>query len=452
MFSAYSIRFWDVDAGKELLRPPGHNSSADAVAFSPSGKSVATVGDDATLCLWGATTGRNRWCVNEVKDGRHFLSLFFARGGRCVATNHDPVVFDLWDFATGEKTEQWPLRQAGLVLRSKPEGDYLPFWAINENREEMTAYRLDVAAGESIGPGVGPYFMPGPSFHPTPATRVIFSRDGLRAAVSDSWKRIDLLDLQTNEVLQTIEAARGTGREDTILDFALSPDGTVVASSWTSRHTHGIPEECKGVRLWDTASGRLLCQIDPKAFAMCPVWKLAFSPDGRILATLSGSVIGLWEVASGKSLGQFAEENNGCTWDFAFAPDGERLATPMNDGSTLIWDCKPSGWQPPKGKLTADDLTQLWQDLGDLNAEIAYHAVYTLAAAPEEAVPFLSERVKSVATWSSLRGVWALQRIGTPEARKSLSDLAAGVDEARLTREAKNALDWLDRRAKLPRE
>ena len=47
----------------------------------------------------------------------------------------------------------------------------------------------------------------------------------------------------------------------------------------------------------------------------------------------------------------------------------------------------------------------------------------------------------------ALRGIWVLERIGTPEARAVLDELAKGAPEARQTQEARNALDFLDRRA-----
>ncbi len=47
----------------------------------------------------------------------------------------------------------------------------------------------------------------------------------------------------------------------------------------------------------------------------------------------------------------------------------------------------------------------------------------------------------------AIRAIWVLERIGTPEARTVLEDLAQGAPEVRQTQEAKAALDFLDKRA-----
>ena len=53
------------------------------------------------------------------------------------------------------------------------------------------------------------------------------------------------------------------------------------------------------------------------------------------------------------------------------------------------------GQQPGRGKdLTKNDLYKLWLDLGSADAEIAFHALETLAAAEERSVEYLKPRLK----------------------------------------------------------
>ena len=51
---------------------------------------------------------------------------------------------------------------------------------------------------------------------------------------------------------------------------------------------------------------------------------------------------------------------------------------------------------------------------------------------------------------ADLRGVEALEHIGSPEARRLLEDLAMGTPEARLTREAKASLERLAKQPSTP--
>ncbi len=56
--------------------------------------------------------------------------------------------------------------------------------------------------------------------------------------------------------------------------------------------------------------------------------------------------------------------------------------------------------------------------------------------------------VKDRTILQSVRAIWVLQRIGTPEARAVLEKLATGASAARQTQEAKTTLQFLDRNQK----
>src|SRR5438094_6674069 len=72
-----------------------------------------------------------------------------------------------------------------------------------------------------------------------------------------------------------------------------------------------------GVRLWDTASGQLKAILQAGS-----VVTLAFSPDGKTLATASSDpTVELWDVASGQ-----LKVTLNADGPLAFSPDGQTLA------------------------------------------------------------------------------------------------------------------------------
>ena len=66
---------------------------------------------------------------------------------------------------------------------------------------------------------------------------------------------------------------------------------------------------------------------------------LAFSPDGKVLATGSeNSVIELWNVAAGKSLRTLTAHTRRLFYRIQFTPDGTRLISAGGDKTVSVWD------------------------------------------------------------------------------------------------------------------
>jgi RNA polymerase sigma factor (sigma-70 family) len=105
------------------------------------------------------------------------------------------------------------------------------------------------------------------------------------------------------------------------------------------------------------------------------VWTLAFSPDGKTLATAgSDGRVMLWDPATGKEQGAFKGHRSQVIV-VAFAPDGKTAASVSDDGVLLTWDPAtrkartttrvPAGQQGWSLAFTADGKTLVGASGGD---------------------------------------------------------------------------------------
>jgi WD40 repeat protein len=64
------------------------------------------------------------------------------------------------------------------------------------------------------------------------------------------------------------------------------------------------------------------------------IMSLAFSPDGRRLASSTGGDTKVWDVASGQELRTIKGTG------MAFSPDGRRLASATREDTVMVWDAE----------------------------------------------------------------------------------------------------------------
>ncbi|CAI7644574.1 unnamed protein product [Penicillium viridicatum] len=120
--------------------------------------------------------------------------------------------------------------------------------------------------------------------------------------------------------LQTLE-----GHSEVVYSVAFSQDGRLLASG--SRD--------KTIKLWDPATGALKHTLEEHSDPVCSV---AFSPDGWLLASGSeDKTIKLWDPATG-ALQHNLEGHSDIVESVDFSPDGRLLASGSHDQTVKLWD------------------------------------------------------------------------------------------------------------------
>jgi RNA polymerase sigma factor (sigma-70 family) len=440
-----TVRLWTVATGKELRKLEGHKDQVRHVAFSPDGALVASASHDGTVGLWEAATGKRLHSLPASFD--KIRCVAFSPDGNTIASGGIGWDFAvrLWDPRTGkERTpvgghQSWvgTLALVGddRVLTASQDGT-LREWELatgkplrqfegHQNRGKSVAVSVDgrqLATGGREGtirlwdPSSARVLRQLPG-HKDQVTVATFSRDGKVLATAGVDCMIRLWDPATGNNLGELG-----GHSEPIYGLALSPNGKVVASSsqdgtvrlwdvaareerrqWGGQEapeplafspdgkylavgTHG-----KTVFLWDVATGREVRRFEADAGSM----GVAFSPDGKTLATGTGPLVLLWEVATGKERLRLKGHREPVV-SVLFSRNGRLLISGSGDTSALVWDVtgRLREGRLAAVDLAAEELNAAWSALADVDAAEAYRALWTLTAAPQQAVPLLEKQLR----------------------------------------------------------
>ncbi len=150
-------------------------------------------------------------------------------------------------------------------------------------------------------------------YHGFAVSAVVFSPDGKWLAVASFDNKVTILDVATQRICTWLPDAFNRINNQ---GLAFSPDGKILAST-----------DNLAVNLWETDRWSRLRRLEGEGLTGDSV-SLAFSPDGKILAIAAKQKLLLWSPSSGEQLAsiQTAEVPTWLGSRLAFAPDRGRIA------------------------------------------------------------------------------------------------------------------------------
>jgi WD40 repeat protein len=507
------MRLFDVDTGKErkTFPPDGGGRRLGTVAFSPDGKIVAAAGD--AIRLYDVATGTERLCIER----KQATGLVFTDGGKTLTGAVMGTIYR-WDIATGKAVtpeggdsivEQVLVTADGSRVVTRGQDGDAHLWD-GHSGKHLRAIRAAWAHGLAMSPDgrflVWPVSDESVKFEVPDEPNTIYNGSRLRwydvAAdkVVDRFPAFkgdaqDLIFIDGGKRLVTVDHRDGmlriwdvaAAREERSLQampaaqkkqptliwrVALSHDGKTLAAGYDAARGGGGVRNLgfRGgphlVRLWDMASGKELHTLDAHRSY---VLDMAFSPDGRLLATAGErSAVFVWDTASGKRVASLPNGLPVGANGVAFSRDGRLLAAALPEGAIQIWEVatwtkrneyKGHGERAtvltfaPNGQLlsgSVDTTVLAWNTRPPrLAPSVSLESAWNDLAAREASTSFQSEGRFLAAPAEAIK--WFAKKIALPEAldpkqaRRWLADLGSDVFETREA--ASQALQRLDRQA-----
>jgi WD40 repeat protein len=349
------VRAWDVATGRELsARADGHDAPIRTVSFSPDGRTLVTGGENHQIRLWDGGTGR---FVQQLK-GHSANQLAFSPDGRLLAS--------AWEWNKRARVRDLE-RGIELYELAHDSADQVPSVAFTRDGKHVltVSWRWN---GEKPLPDTP---------HTPRCTGVLRTWDAATGKIVGDATLPDIqytvLALSPNGGLAAVGGSgaaplwicdlnRGRQRRlsqepwDDVKALAFSPDGRMLATGGIDRENvvtnAGVHRR---VQLWEVSTGRKIMTLSGHERT---VTATAFAPGGHILVTADGGdnfssprpgpqTIRFWDVVTGNELARFGGHGSDVT-SLAFSPDGKELVVGLHNGTALVWKTPAAVKRPVK--------------------------------------------------------------------------------------------------------
>jgi WD40 repeat protein len=282
-----SIQLWDAsDPHHPVAKATVTGQPAIRLAFSPDGRVLAAVGKSGYLHLWEVTDlGHPSAYFTTAIDAQDVYSAAFSPDGKTLATTSFDGAVRLWDLtdprhpavmATVVFTDANGRGRAAFGASFSPDGHLLAVagsaglsvWDVTDPRHPTSKKQIDQPVGDDA------YLS------------TTFSSDGRIIAGSTNNGPITLWSVASLGKDPVVPEKIATfPHRDAVVSITFTPDGTLVAGGGD-----GV------VRDW-----HLSADLRSASVGRSPGGTLSqFSPDGRILTTLTGEaesqMVRLWDV------------------------------------------------------------------------------------------------------------------------------------------------------------
>ena len=468
----------------------GHTKLVMEVTYDRNGKFVVTRGNDDVVKLWDAKTGT--WLRDLVVNAAGSVNrMVVSHNGTRVAISIEGGAVEVQDLATGQIVLTVPSEDAyaGIIAFSKDDsmlavasGKILRVWNLATNKPQELPYELPATIERLVFTEGGKRLVVGgcPRYEGAGCTLLdVRSFDLITGQPSqpvelrfDNFQRLqrtfspigDRLFTRLNDGTAKLWDTN-SGKElfdlsnsHVIFPATFSDDGKQLATM----------SENGSVVIWDVSKGASSIMLGQLMLGQLETTlsgggtrfskRLAFSPNGDLIAAFGGKTVEVWDVKTRQQLLTLSGHKSTIT-SLGFAPEGHYIATGSADGTVKIWDTTPQSEllilsSPPYIGLTdlrfSPDGKHLAGSLGstmkewDANSgkelssmKVQDNAIIWFALSPDwKLLAFLSGNVVNIWNTSSRKSIWSETKQSSERCKIAFSPngklLAGGRDNIAL--------------------
>ncbi len=335
-----TVRLWNTKRRSKRTTLKGHTGWITAVAFSKDGNTVASGDTDGTIRVWNVRKKRERSTLKGHTNG--ILALAFAPDGKTLASGSADGAVRFWNPNTGEKISTLATGFTEWVRTMAFSTDNTTLSTAMFNN---TAQKYDLKTGNKLAD-----FTDGQQ---KLAHAIALSPDGTHLAchpvqgiiafnAEENWKTETYYQGQENEKIQMWDL--NTGKElpplmQTFGRMAFSPDNKMLATlssegiiSWTSGGMSSGRGRHDGIYIWNVETGNKMFHFAIRGSHQYDL--LAFSPDGtKFVYSDRSDATKVWNVHTRKELHNFGTDADALALSF----DNKLLAT-KEFGNISLWN------------------------------------------------------------------------------------------------------------------
>lgn len=298
--------------GQVVLRLTGLSDRVKAVAFTPDGHKIVSIGrsDQPSIGIWDVRSGHLIRQIDTSEMGA-IITLSLNLDGTLLFSNHPRGGLCLWDPESGQL-----ISRAQVLSFSSDPACLFPEGGIVASPHQNLIFLYDLKRNVDMEP-----IDTQINHVADPMVRLAVSRDGRLLLSGQKKGTIILWDAESRRRLRAY-----MGHTDAVSALAFTPGGNRIVSASADG----------SLRLWDLKTGNCLHEMSGGAGAMT---SLSLTADGKFCVTGDiGNMVKLWNLDTGQWLHTFSSEHTLPVLAVCISPDNRHLLSGSSDKTVCLWE------------------------------------------------------------------------------------------------------------------